>query len=155
MICLWSPSPHLTPTYWQPGYFRAQTDYLCTPTYTVNTAPWQPGHAHHHGHTQPQQFVWCACHVTASPPWTHWHTVAKREPTRGQKTQHGVETPSMRQMPGQMTPRQVDRPNVRSNSLRLQWTHIINLGSTPPLTRPPLTQLFRDPLPCYHEPFLY
>ena len=54
----------------------------------MNTAPWQPGRAYHHGHTQPQQFAWCACHATISPPRTHWRT------TRGHKTQYEVETPS-------------------------------------------------------------
>jgi hypothetical protein len=37
--------------------------------------------------------------------------------TQGHKTQHGPETSSARQAPGQMTPLLVSQPNVRSHSL--------------------------------------
>jgi len=108
--------PHLAATYWHPGYVRPQTDYLRTPSYTTTTAPCQPDRAHHHGHTQPWEFVWCACHITTSLPYRlepHWRTVAKCEPTQGQKAQHGIEMPSARPMPVQTTRQKVDRPNAR------------------------------------------
>ena len=37
-------------TCWQLRYVRAQTNYIYTSTYTMNTTPQKPGHTYHHGH---------------------------------------------------------------------------------------------------------
>lgn len=52
----------------------------------------------------------------------HWHVVAKCEPTRGQTTQHGVEMPSVRPMPGQtIYGRLIDLMQGRTASVNLHY----------------------------------
>jgi len=90
--------------------------------------------------SQLREFVWSAYHVTASPPWT---PLTYSGQTRGQKTQHSVEMPSVGPMPGQTTPQRVGRS---------QWTRVIKLGSTP-LMQPLLTPSCCYLLTCYCESF--